>query len=178
METQLIADIEQEMLTHLDNHQMEQLHKVLSHYLRGVTPAPVIQETGSGNGTLLANFIAAKRVEGCSCKSLRYYESTLNNMLTAMDKPVKHITTDDVKPPNSVPDQMRVSGLLWCPELRPPAKAPGTGMDGTKRSVVPSIPEQRAANTWGGKPPNALCGRRSLYFLCHSVTISRASFNV
>jgi site-specific recombinase XerD len=76
---------------------MEQLHRVLSHYLRGVTPAPAIQETGSGNGTLLANFIAANRVEGCSCKSLRYYESTLNNMLAAMDKPVKHITTDDLR---------------------------------------------------------------------------------
>jgi site-specific recombinase XerD len=97
METQLIADIEQEMLTHLNNHQMEQLHKVLSLYLRGVTPAPVTQEAGCGNGTLLANFIAAKRVEGCSGKSLRYYESTLNNMLTAMDKLVKHITTDDLR---------------------------------------------------------------------------------
>jgi site-specific recombinase XerD len=97
METQLITDIEQEMLAHLDNGQMEQLHKVLSHYLRGVTPAPAEQYAESGNATLLSNFIAAKRVEGCSGKSLRYYESTLNNMLTAIDKPAKHITTDDLR---------------------------------------------------------------------------------
>jgi hypothetical protein len=97
MEIQLIADIEQEMLTHLDNHQMEQLHRVLSRYLCGVTPAPAIQETGSGNGTLPANFIAAKRIEGCSCKSLCYCESTLNNMPAAMDKSVKHITTDGLR---------------------------------------------------------------------------------
>jgi len=97
MEIHLIIDIEQEMLSHLDNHQMEQLHKVLTHYLRGVMPATTIQETDCGNATLLSNFIAAKRVEGCSGKSLRYYESTLNNMLTAVDKPVKHITTDDLR---------------------------------------------------------------------------------
>jgi site-specific recombinase XerD len=97
METQLITDIEQEMLAHLDNGQMEQLRKVLSHYLRGVTPAPVEQCAESSNAALLSNFLAAKRVEGCSGKSLRYYESTLNNMLAAIDKPVKHVTTDDLR---------------------------------------------------------------------------------
>jgi site-specific recombinase XerD len=97
METQLITDIEQEMIAHLDNHQMEQLHKILAHYLRGVTSAPVPQDADSGNTALLTSFIAAKRVEGCSGKSLRYYESTLNNMLAAVDKPVKRVTTDDLR---------------------------------------------------------------------------------
>ena len=97
MENKLIIDIEQEMLAHLDNQQMEQLHKVLTHYLRGVTaPANTALEEHS-NENLLANFLAAKRVEGCSGKSLRYYESTLRNMLSALEKSVKHITTDDLR---------------------------------------------------------------------------------
>ena len=97
MENQLINDIEQEMLSHLDNHQMEQLHKVLAHYLRGVTTAPPATADERSNEHLLTSFLAAKRVEGCSSKSLRYYESTLKNMLSALDKPVKHITTDDLR---------------------------------------------------------------------------------
>jgi hypothetical protein len=74
METQLITNIEQEMLAHLDNGQMEQLHKVLAHCLRGVASAPAAQTVGKdgGNESLLVSFIAAKRVEGCSGKSLRY----------------------------------------------------------------------------------------------------------
>ena len=97
MENQLITNIEQEMLVHLDNHQMEQLHKVLAHYLRDVTASSAPNSEDSGKESLLVSFIAAKRVEGCSGKSLRYYESTIQNMLTAVDKPVKHITTDDLR---------------------------------------------------------------------------------
>ena len=97
MESRLITDIEQEMLKHLDNHQMEQLHEVLTHYLRGITPTLVNDSVENSNENLHASFLAAKRVEGCSSKSLRYYESTINNMLFALNKPVKHITTDDLR---------------------------------------------------------------------------------
>ena len=97
MESRLITDIEQEMLKHLDNHQMEQLHEVLTYYLRGMTFTPVNDSMENSNENLHASFLAAKRVEGCSSKSLRYYESTINNMLFALNKPVKHITTDDLR---------------------------------------------------------------------------------
>ena len=97
MENQLITDIEQEMLTHLDNHQMEQLHKILTHYLRDVSVSTITRSADAGSEDHLVSFIAAKRVEGCSGKSLRYYESTIQNMLIAVDKPVKHITTDDLR---------------------------------------------------------------------------------
>jgi site-specific recombinase XerD len=95
MDNRLITAIEQEMLCSLDNAQMEKLHYVLLRRLQGVTATePAEEET---NAKYLANFIAAKRVEGCSDKSLRYYESTLNNMLSSIGKPVKHITTDDLR---------------------------------------------------------------------------------
>ena len=97
MENRLITDIEQEMHSHLDNHQMEQLRKVLNHYLRGVTATTQIEVDERSNENLLTSFLAAKRVEGCSVKSLRYYESTLKNMLFALEKPVKHIVTDDLR---------------------------------------------------------------------------------
>jgi site-specific recombinase XerD len=95
MDSRLITAIEQEMLSALDNAQMELLHGVLTRHLHGVTVTEAIED--NSNAKYLSNFIAAKHVEGCSDKSLRYYESTLNNMLTGISKPVKHITTDDLR---------------------------------------------------------------------------------
>lgn len=46
---------------------------------------------------MLPLFIAAKRVEGCSEKSLRYYESTIRNMLEDINKPECQITTEDLR---------------------------------------------------------------------------------
>jgi len=97
MENQLINDIEQKMLSHLDNKQMEQLHKVLGYFLRDISSSRGHCEDDSDNASQLVSFIAAKRVEGCSSKSLCYYESTLSNMLAAVNKPVNHITTDDLR---------------------------------------------------------------------------------
>ena len=77
MENQLITDIVQEMLAHLDNHQMEQLHKVLVHYLRGIVTTPPSEPDKRGNENLLTSFLAAKRVEGCSSKSLHVSKKPL-----------------------------------------------------------------------------------------------------
>lgn len=42
-------------------------------------------------------FLSAKRIEGCSEKSLNYYESTITSMLSELGKSVKHIVTDDIR---------------------------------------------------------------------------------
>lgn len=95
----LIIEIEQQMINLLNNMQMEELHKVLLKKLQGVA---FIDEANSEN---LENeevdycnmFICAKRVEGCSEKSIKYYKSTIENMLKTSHKPVKHITTEDLR---------------------------------------------------------------------------------
>lgn len=46
---------------------------------------------------LLPYYLAAKKIEGCSEKTLRYYETTVTNALASIDKTVKHITTDDLR---------------------------------------------------------------------------------
>lgn len=96
MKNELIISIEQEMLGALDNAQMEMLREVLSRWLHCVTIVEPVDESGD-NAKMLSNFIAAKRVEGCSDKSLRYYESTLDNVLSTIGKALKHITTDDLR---------------------------------------------------------------------------------
>jgi len=58
--------------------------------------APNSQEN-TGKEGLLDVFIAAKRVEGCSEKSLKYYEGTIRQMLTIVSKPVRETNTEDLR---------------------------------------------------------------------------------
>lgn len=97
MKNQIITEITQAMLPFLDNHQIEQLYKVLEHTLFNCTIEKDSSIVATKEDDRLYAFIASKRVEGCSEKSLRYYESTLQNMLVAVKKSVKHITTDDLR---------------------------------------------------------------------------------
>lgn len=51
----------------------------------------------NSNEDLLNLFIAAKQVEGCSQKTLDYYQNTLAMMTDALDKPYTQITSDDLR---------------------------------------------------------------------------------
>lgn len=94
----LINEIEQAMLNVLDNEQLSQLRKVLDYTFRNVSVTKKESvHTESNNQTLIDNFIAAKKVEGCSDKSISYYRSTINNALLKIEKEVVHITTDDLR---------------------------------------------------------------------------------
>lgn len=49
------------------------------------------------NQQLLEMFLSAKCVEGCSEKTLHYYQTTIAKLLQIIDKRVAHITTDDLR---------------------------------------------------------------------------------
>ena len=94
----LINEIEQAMLNVLDNEQLSQLRKVLDYTFRNVSVTEKESlHAESNNATLIDNFIAAKKVEGCSDKSISYYKSTIINALKRIDKEVVHVTTDDLR---------------------------------------------------------------------------------
>jgi site-specific recombinase XerD len=97
MKNHIITEITQAMLPYLDNCQIEQLNKVLEHTLFNCTIEKGSSIVETKEDDRLYAFIASKRVEGCSEKSLRYYESTIQNMLKVVKKPVKHISTDDLR---------------------------------------------------------------------------------
>lgn len=100
MKDKLITLIQTSMAPMLNSAQLEELGRVLTNILYGVEvterkfPEPL--ETKK-NGGLLFVFIAAKRIEGCSEKSLKYYESTVRHMLDSVRKPVREIGTDDLR---------------------------------------------------------------------------------
>lgn len=95
----LIVEIEQGMANLLNNIQMEELHKVLLKRLQGLAfvDEPHNKSLKDEEIDYCNIFICAKRVEGCSEKSIKYYKSTIENMLKILDKPVKHITTEDLR---------------------------------------------------------------------------------
>lgn len=94
----LINEIEQAMLPILDNGQLSQLRKVLEFTFRNISVTEKeSMNAESSNQVLVENFVAAKKVEGCSEKSISYYKSTINNALAKIDKEVVHVTTDDLR---------------------------------------------------------------------------------
>ena len=100
MKDHIIREIEQSMLAHLNNAQMKQLRLALEHafYNKAVSEIdPSNVEDGADDLALLDMFLAAKRVEGCSEKTIRYYKTTLTKMLAALNNKIVHITTDDLR---------------------------------------------------------------------------------
>ena len=101
MKEQLTTKITRQMLPYLDNAQMEQLQEVLSHCFWGVQitsdPDAVQHKEKETNAELLEMFISAKRVEGCSEKTLKYYKVTLVRLFDVMDMHVTHMKTDDLR---------------------------------------------------------------------------------
>lgn len=90
-------EIMQKMLSVLDNAQLEQLSEVLDIAFFGVAVASRDITEEDSNDKLVNSFISSKRIEGCSEKTLKYYQKTIHNMLNAVGKLVKHIDTDDLR---------------------------------------------------------------------------------
>lgn len=96
MKQKLIYDIELQMQKVLDNSQLEELHRVLMYCMHGVTIANE-NPTDEIEIDYVEMFLAAKKIEGRSEKSLKYYQSTIEKMIEKIGKTVKHITTDDLR---------------------------------------------------------------------------------
>ena len=97
MKENLITDVVQAMLPYLDNAQAERLNKVLINCLSRYKVAKNVEAQEISEQNLVELFLSAKRIEGCSEKSLKYYESTITALLDGVGKSVKHIVTDDIR---------------------------------------------------------------------------------
>ena len=96
MKQRLISDIESQMQKVLDNSQLEELHRVLMYCMHDVTIANEVS-IDEIEIDYVEMFLAAKKIEGRSEKSLKYYQSTIEKMIEKIGKTVKHITTDDLR---------------------------------------------------------------------------------
>jgi len=98
MKQELMEEVMQLMLPYIDNAQMKQLRQALEqtffHY--EVTDVEIKQE-GDNSTKLIEMFLAAKRIEGCSEKTLKYYQTTISVMVSSLGKDVRHILTEDLR---------------------------------------------------------------------------------
>lgn len=101
MNDEFVNDVLRDMLAYLDNGQAEQLRRVLKHNLSGYEirqRADSTAEDASTENTQLTDaFLSAKRIEGCSEKSLSYYRKTIETMSEKIGKGITHITTNDLR---------------------------------------------------------------------------------
>lgn len=98
MKQELINEVMQEMAKELNNVQLQELKKVLEHSLFSYSVvARNNEEQEQENSKYVEAFIAAKRVEGCSEKTIMYYKTTIENMIIAVKKNVRKILTDDLR---------------------------------------------------------------------------------
>lgn len=98
MKQQIISEVMQQMLPHLDNAQMRQLQKVLEKALFGCEIiAQIGKKDTDDNPKLIDAFVSAKRIEGCSKKTLKYYRTTIESMVASINKDIRHIQTEDLR---------------------------------------------------------------------------------
>lgn len=97
MKQKIMEEIVQQMLPYLDNAQLQKLQAVLEHLLYNYEISGDVKEIADDSQNLIDAFVYAKRIEGCSDKTLKYYRTTIEAMTEAIDKGVRHMQTDDLR---------------------------------------------------------------------------------
>ena len=97
MKQNLINDVMQSMLPYLNNAQLEKLQAVMQYVLFQYEITKKDESSECNTLNLVDLFLSAKRVEGCSEKSLKYYHTTIQAMLSTVNKDIKQIETEDIR---------------------------------------------------------------------------------
>lgn len=97
MKNLVITEIMQEMVGYLNNEQLEKLEETLNYTFWNKDIVEKDESKIEYEIDYLAEFLSAKKVEGCSERTLSYYKSTINKMLEILNKPVRQIETSDLR---------------------------------------------------------------------------------
>ena len=85
-------DVLCQMMPHLSNNQLALLRNVLE----GVMLKSE-DESEEEDNNLIESFIAAKRLEGCSDRTLSFYQNTIDKMYQSIGKRIRSISTEDLR---------------------------------------------------------------------------------
>lgn len=97
MKEEVKSEILRQMLPYLNNEQLSALQNAVDHAFKDVEIVPGQEEMTVGEDRSLESFITAKRIEGCSEKTLRYYRDTIVSMISATGKQPRQIMTEDLR---------------------------------------------------------------------------------
>lgn len=97
MKQKIMEGIVQQMLPYLNNVQLQKLQEVLEYSFYNYEISSKVEETEDDSQKLIDAFVYAKRIEGCSEKTLKYYRTTIEAMTEVINKGVRHMQTDDLR---------------------------------------------------------------------------------
>ena len=114
------------MALHLDNFQMKQLQSAMEtvlciYEIRTVATELLEKEKADyqeENRNVLTKFLAAKRIEGCSENTSKYYRTTIEAMQAMLQKSVKRIMTEDLRKYLTDYQERRQSGRVTMDNIR------------------------------------------------------------
>lgn len=82
-----------DMDEYLTANQSQKLQRVLISRLTSQTKSV----SSVSNSNYLAMFLNAKKIEGCSERTLSYYKTTVEKLLDRITDPIRKVTTDDIR---------------------------------------------------------------------------------
>lgn len=82
-----------DMDKYLTANQSQKLQRVLISRLTSQTKSV----SNVSNSNYLAMFLNAKKIEGCSERTLSYYKTTVEKLLDRITDPIRKVTTDDIR---------------------------------------------------------------------------------
>ena len=99
---EMILTITNEMSNNLTNYQLELLKNVLIIQFQNIeitvlTDEIKKKEEQNTNEKYINSFLSAKEIEGCSNRTISYYKENIQRLISKLDKPIKGITTEDIR---------------------------------------------------------------------------------
>jgi integrase/recombinase XerD len=96
MNTKLMLMVESKMSDCLSQEQSARLHMVLKSCIAELEPK-IDQRAIMNDKDIISAFISAKKVEGCSGRTLKYYKQTIDKVTDTINKPLRLMSTEDLR---------------------------------------------------------------------------------
>lgn len=88
-----IASVLNAMSDYLNATQMQKLQETLLMYFAENEP----DRNGVSNDQYMSMFLDAKKIEGCSERTIQYYATTVKHFLKTVSTPIRKISTDEIR---------------------------------------------------------------------------------
>lgn len=113
METKIV-EVLNEMAEYLSVGQMKKLQEVM---LKAFT-AEDVEKKDISNEEYLKMFLEAKKIEGCSDRTIQYYRTTVEKMLLSVTAPIRKVTTEMMREYLSGYQQINNCGKVTVDNVR------------------------------------------------------------
>lgn len=121
MKSKILENIIQQIAEVVAEPQLAKIQSIIENELKrvSVSSLPNAQVAiRKSNEQLLSAFISAKRIEGCSEKTLKYYENTIASWLEENDVAIADVTTNDIRRYLSAVQSKRNSSKVTIDNIR------------------------------------------------------------